>query len=201
MRAHLDRARQGAALATIIAAVVGTLSATSPALADVGAGSGQWLGAGVGVAAGASLAPGGAVIEGRYLYELTERHAFDGQARFIFGGAGKACLSSRCAQGAFAGRATQLVLGVRIELSPPARVVPWLRPSVGLRMQRHVQSDVDGYALPVGVALGGSMYLTNSLRLSAELGIEAAYTWLDAPAENRVGFATTALFGLEVPLD
>ncbi|MBK9072815.1 MAG: hypothetical protein IPL79_17710 [Myxococcales bacterium] len=181
-----------------LAIAVIALGATSPVAAD--SGSGQWLGASVGVAAGASLAPGGAAIEGRYLYELTDTHAFEGQARFIFGGAGDDCASTRCVQGAFTGRATQLTFGVRIELSPPATIVPWVRPSVGLRVQRHVESDLDGYALPLGVALGGAMHLMPSVRLSAELGIEAAYTWLTAPAENRVGFSTTALIGVEVAL-
>ena len=188
----------GAAVAALAA-----LATPSRAAADQapGASSGQWLGVGVGGAAGASLAPGGAVIEGRYLYELTDAHAFEGVARFVFGGAGDACESTRCAQGAFAGRATQLMFGVRIELSPPARVVPWVRPSLGLRLQRYVEGDVGGTALPVGVALGGAMYLAGSLRLSAELGIEAAYTWLDAPADDRVSFATTAVVGIELPLD
>lgn len=163
--------------------------------------SGQLLGIAAGLTAGASLAPGGALVEGRYLYEMSDETTFEGRARFTYGGQGKVCDEANCTQSPFSGHATQLDFGVRIALSPPAHVVPWVRPSIGMRSLRYVDADITGFAVPIGAMIGATMGYKDNLRFTAELGFDVAYSWLSAPAQNGSSFSTSATIGVEFLLN
>ena len=65
---------------------------SSSAPADM---SDQGLGASIGVVAGGRTTPGGLVVAGHYLYQLSDQDWFDGIAAFTFGGGDAACFRDR----------------------------------------------------------------------------------------------------------
>lgn len=174
----------------------GLAAATPGAVAD----SGQYLGIAAGATAGASLAPGGATVEGRYLYELADAQLFEGRARFVYGGAGEACADRECGQGPLAGRATQLDLGIRFDLADEGAVIPWFRPSIGLRWTRYVNADATGVALPVGLTIGAIVPFGASIRLTGSMGIDVGYAWHGGNASSGVAYSVAALGGVEFSL-
>lgn len=136
--------------------------ATTAAPADM---SDQSIGPSVGVAVGGRTTPGGVVVAGHYLYQLTDRDWFDGVAAFTFGGGDGECFRDRmneflCDHGLADGYAIELGANVRRFLGGQGDFWPFLRAGAGLAVVRFGDDGVTGATVPLHA--GGGMRVSVS---------------------------------------
>jgi hypothetical protein len=164
------------------------------------------LGARLGLASGGRSTPGGLMVAGQYLYQMSQIDWFEGTVAFTFGGGGADCFRDRsasyiCRHEAISGFAGEVSAGVRRFLKPQEMFTPYVRGLVGLRLVTYTDDEVRGLAIPVTAAVGVRAKVSELVSVGgdAALGIGVGYFNKDLGLQPQLG--VTVLAGVEFRLN
>lgn len=183
--------------------VAGVLASAGSASAEEIADRG--LGARLGVATGGSTTPGGARVEGIYLYRLSDRDWFDGRGAFTVGGGGAACFRDRdnavaCNHSALEGSAGMFAATIRRNFAGRDAFAPFARVGIGAAIVRFGADELTGIAIPV-IAGGGVMARVSDLvTVGGEANLEIGPSFLGrgVGAQLHTGFVVGVSVGFQL---
>lgn len=163
------------------------------------------LGARLGLATGGRITPGGLMVGGQYLYQMSQIDWFEGSVAFTFGGGDADCFRDRsdsyiCRQGAISGFAGEVSAGVRRFVKPQDVFTPYVRGLVGLRLVTYTDDEVRGLAIPVTIAAGVRAKVSDLVSVGgdAALGLGVGFFNKDLGLQPQLG--VTVLVGVEFRL-
>jgi hypothetical protein len=165
----------------------------------------QMLGADLGIATGGRVTPGGARLDGHYLYQLSDQDWFDGVASFTFGGGGAACFRDRsnmtvCEHGAVDGRGVEITASVRRWFAPRGKMRPFARLGVGVGIVRFSDDSLTGLSIPAHAGGGVRAAVSDDVAIvgQADLGAGIGLFGKGLGSQPQIGLAITA--GVEFAL-
>lgn len=133
----------------------------------------QAIGAELGVAAGGRVTPGGLLITGHYVYQLSDQDFFDGIAAFTLGGGSAACFRDRqndfvCDHGLLQGGRVEVSANVRRYFGGRDQFWPFARAGIGLGIARYADDSVYGLSVPLHVGGGVRAVVSDGVAVVAE---------------------------------
>jgi hypothetical protein len=169
-------------------------------------GDSQEIGATLGFEAGGRTTPGGFVVSGSYLYQLSDLDWFETGIGFTFGGGDAACFRDRedvvrCDHGIASGFAGEISAGLRRYFAGQGAFTPYLRAGLAVRMVAFPDDDLRGVAVPL-VAGGGvrarvadHVVVNTSAGLRAGIGVFGRGVDLEPQLSMAIGVGVE--FGLD----
>jgi len=118
------------------------------------AGGARELGALLGAVGGGGLAPGGVLLDGRFLYRMSDKDWFEGNVDFSFGGDSPSCYRDRssqlrCTPPLQNGFSAGVLGGIRRYFHGQKNFRPYVNAKVGLRMLSFARDDLRALELPL----------------------------------------------------
>jgi hypothetical protein len=169
---------------------------TGTVAADVGD---QAIGADIGASAGGRVTPGGARVQGHYLYQLSDQDWFDGTATFTYGGGGAACFRDRmntfvCEHGIADGRGVEIAATVRRFFAAQGDFRPFARAGIGVGIVNFGDDSVSGLAIPLHLGGGVRASVAESIAIVAQADVAIGFGVLNKTLglEPQLGLAVTA---------
>ena len=155
--------------------------ATATATANVNAPADmndQAISATIGAALGGRTTPGGLVVAGHYLYQLSDQDWFDGSAQFVFGSGGAECFRDRmndvlCEHGLADGYAGGIGIAVRRFLPTLAsgEFWPFARAGIGAAIVRFPDDETTGITFLAQGGAGLRASVSEAVAITAEIDL------------------------------
>ena len=164
------------------------------------------LGARLGLTTGGVSTPGGLMVGGQYLYQLSDIDWFEAAVAFTFGGGGANCFRDRsdtfiCRHGAIAGFAGEVAVGVRRFLRPQDAFTPYVRALVGARLVTFSDDEVRGLAIPLTVAAGVRAKVSELVSVGGDAALGFGLGFFNHDLGIEPQFGVMVLASVEFRLD
>lgn len=195
----------GVALVALSASTASAQDIVDAPPAEVEVAHDRELGARLGLASGGRMTPGGLVVAGQYLYQMSNIDWFEGSVAFTFGGGGADCFRDRsdtyiCRHGAISGFAGELSAGVRRFLKPQDVFTPYVRGLVGLRLVTYTDDEVRGLAIPLTAAVGVRARVSELISVGGDAALGLGLGFFNEGLGVQPQLGATFLVGVEFSL-
>ncbi|MBT8494806.1 MAG: hypothetical protein KJO07_17245 [Deltaproteobacteria bacterium] len=187
-------------------AVAQELEATEAGSGEEQSATTQMLGARLGMEAGGRVTPGGALLQGSYLYRFTERDWLEQVVGFTFGGQGASCFRDRaddviCDHGIFSGFGAEVGVALRHHLAERGKFAPFLRAGLAVRGSFFSADDLNGISFPLWLGGGVRADVVDNMAIVADASLKTGFGIYgrDLGLEPHAAFSITA--GVEFDLD
>jgi hypothetical protein len=140
----------------------------------------QEIGARLGMEAGGRVTPGGATVQGTYLYRFTDDDWLEQIVGFTFGGQSASCFRDRqddviCDHGIFSGFGAEVGVAIRRYLAGQGKFAPFLRAGVALRGSFFSADELNGLSLPLWLGGGVRAKVAPRIAVGADAALKTGF--------------------------